>query len=98
MSRPLLATKLKNAFLKEGPFETHFRNTSINGVKKGCYGFVVNKENGKIAYLDTEHSIYGPISDKSLYRTAVSLSDFTGGRNNFCKDDELVENVIALIS
>ena len=100
MSKPLLATTLKNAFLKAGPYETYLKNISINGVKTGCSGFVKNTITGKIAYLCTEHSVYGPVSDKSYYRTAENMDSYLSGHgfNNFCKDDELVENVIVLIS
>ena len=52
----LLKVKLKNLVLKasEGKNiepEFYLENILINGVKKGCSGFIKNKNNGSIVYV-----------------------------------------------
>lgn len=103
----LLATKLKNRVLlaaasSDLPLQFHLRNTSVNGRKVGCCGFIVNTQSGSCVYVDTEKSIYGPLSDKCLYRYARDTRDFasTGlknGWNRFCSDDDLPGNVIRML-
>lgn len=94
MAKVLLSTALKNRFKKVGNFEYYLKNIRLNGVSKGCSGFIKNPVNGKIVYLTTEKSCYQTLANKSMYRTAVSLSDYRGGRNQFCLDDDLVRCVV----
>ena len=92
------ATKVRNAFNREKrelDLEFHLRNTKINGSLVGCVGFIVNTATGKIVYLDTEESVYGPLQGKTLYRTAEHLKDYTGGRNRFTED---VQNILDLLA
>lgn len=95
----LLSIKLKNQIKKVKPegLEYHIKNIIINGRKVGCSGFVKNLENGKIVYVNTEMSCFGPLAGKSLYRTAISLKDYTGGRNHFATNDELAEKVVEML-
>ena len=97
MNKPLLMTTVKNRFKKVGEYEFYLKNININGVKKGCSGFIKNPQNEKIVYINTESSCYQPLSDKILYRTAESLRDWTGGRNQWCKEDELVKSVSMIL-
>jgi hypothetical protein len=95
---PLMAVKLKNQFNNAFPLlETHLKNIRINGDPRGCSGFVVNVTNGKIAYLTTEESVYGPLQGKIMYRTAEHLKDYSGGRNLWTTPDKIVSDVWDLL-
>lgn len=104
MKKPILSQGVKSAFKKAGydNLEFHLKNITINGDKKGCRGFIVNKDNGKIVYINTESYVedFTFLTNGSiLYRTAQHLTDYTGGANNFAKDLEgLIDSVIYLLS
>ena len=79
----ILATKLRNSlnrFNPNGNYEYRLKNIIVNGYKKGCSGFIVNKDNGLIVYVNTE-----PCIPKKPYvwRYATSLKDTRGGINHF---------------
>lgn len=98
----LLGTKLKNIIIKvltdkDMDLEFHLKNILINGEKRGCSGFVVNKKNGLIVYVNTEKSVLSSLKNY-MYRYADSLKDFTGYRNRWCNTpDELANNICALL-
>lgn len=88
----ILSTKLRNAvkrFNPKGNYEFYLKNVNINGIKKGCTGFIVNKDNGLILYVDTEPCL---ILEKPLmYRYAKSTRDYRGSVNRWALDlDDLV--------
>lgn len=103
----LLATKLKNRILlaadqNDLPLKFYLKNISVNGRKVGCSGFVVSVQSGACIYVDTEHSVFGPLSDKCLYRYAKDIRDFssTGLRNGwnfFCTEDALPGNILRML-
>lgn len=103
----LLATKLKNQILSQAadtglPLAFSLQNISVNGKKRGCSGFVQNLQTGSTVYVNTEHSVYAPLADKSLYRYARDTKDYSStslsnGWNNFCTDNELPLQVLALL-
>ena len=103
----LLKTRLHNTIEKiakeKGLFLKYdINNVSVNGIKKGCSGFITNTETGSCIYINTEHSCFGPISDKSMYRYAKDNKDYSStsiinGNNRFCPDDFLAENVVKLL-
>lgn len=88
----LLATKLKNAIKREMPeanIEFVLHNINVNGRKLGCSGFVVNKDNGMVMYVNTE-KVLG-----HLYRRAKSTSDYVGGMNRWAStEEELVKGIV----
>ena len=100
----LLKTKLKNMFEKEKgklksnlELEYHLKNIVVNGLKRGCSGFVVNKNNNKVVYITTESTCASwlpPI----MYREAKSIKDYKGGTNNFTTKDKLVKEVLKMLS
>lgn len=95
---PLMSVKLKNRFNKENPaLEVHLKNIRVNGDPRGCSGFIVNPANGKIVYVNTEGSVYGPLLGKIMYRTAEHLKDYTGGRNRWATDANIVSDVLELL-
>lgn len=101
MKKPLLMTALKNRFKKVGNYEYYLKNININGVKRGCDGFIRNPENGKIVYLTTEYvcgNCYKPLANKMMYRTAKDLKDFSGGENQWCVESELVDKVVKALT
>lgn len=99
----LLSIKLKN-LIKECPasngidFDFYLKNIVINGQKRGCSGFIVNKKNGNIVYINTEKPVYGG-AKRYLYRYADSINDYRGQMNRFCnKPEDLAENICLLLS
>lgn len=97
MAKLYLSLKLKNDINKERPensFEFYLKNIAVNGQKRGCSGFIRNNKNGKILYINTEKSCYGPLSDQNLFRTAKNLKDYTGGYNCFECDNFLAETIV----
>lgn len=72
----------------------HLKNIRINQRLVGCSGFVENPGNGKIIYVNTEKSPYGPVSDKNLYRNAKHLRDYTGETNAFASNNDLPQAII----
>lgn len=94
-------TALKNRFKKVGNYEQYLKNININGVKRGCDGFIRNPENGKIVYLTTEYvcgNCYKPLANKMMYRTAKDLKDYTGETNQWCMENELVDKVVKALA
>jgi len=90
----LLMTKLKNQLHKINPdYECHLRNINVNGQKRGCSGFVVNPENGRVVYVDTESSVYEPLANQSLIRYAEHTRDYRGGQNNYCPTDNTAQAI-----
>lgn len=98
----LLKTKLSNQLKRiaeeqKVPIDIYFNNISINGVKKGCSGFIVSKDS--CVYVNTESPLF---SCQVMYRLAKDTSDYSSnslinGRNRWCKEDELAEKVINLL-
>lgn len=98
MEKPLLAIKLKNAFLKASAgynFDIQLKNVIINHEKRGCGGFIINPENNNCVYITTDCSYCNmPI----MYRYADDNKDFTGHTNRWCKTiDELVSSVTKML-
>lgn len=101
----MLATKLKNQILllnNDLPLRFKLKNNTVNGRKVGCSGFITNIQSGACVYVDTEHSSYGPLSDKVLFRYAWDEKDFSSNRlkngyNHFCTDSELAASVLKLL-
>lgn len=77
-------------------FEFALKNIRVNSDVRGCSGFIRNQETGKIVYVNTEPSVYGPFSDKVMFRTATSMKDYTGGRNQWAEvaGDKFVEAIV----
>lgn len=95
----ILSTKLKNAIIKEATkkglsFEIQLKNTSINGIRRGCSGFIFVPD-GPCVYVDTEISCYQPLRDKTLVRYAKDNHDYSSnqiknGYNQFVPSDPVV--------
>lgn len=98
----ILATAFKNRIKKNGGenFEFHLRNISVNGVKHGCSGFIVNPTNGKTVYVNTEGTDYEPLGGKVVFREARNLKDYSGGRNRWAdvKNDAYVFDIITFLN
>ena len=83
-------TKVKNAFKRHNiPVTFKLSNTRINGEFRGCSGFIIHEPSGRIAYVDTEQSCFGPLSDKFMYRSADSLKDYKGHRNRWTDNRDI---------
>ena len=97
----ILKTALKNRFIKEigdDVLEFHLQNININGEKRGCFGFIKNKTNGKIVYVNTEPVCYNLLKNQILYREAQSLHDWTGSRNHWSKNGNLIDDVLKMLA
>lgn len=86
----ILSTKLKNRFT--GVTDVRLKNISVNGIKRGCSGFI--SRDGVIVYVNTE-----PCGSLGyMYRTAKHLKDYTGGVNCWAKDlNSLVDGINSLL-
>lgn len=93
----ILSTKLKNAFnnMKGINIECSFKNISINGQKRGCYGFIRNLSNNTTVYISTE-----PIYCGFLRRYAKDMKDYGSAHsiNCFSKSlSQLVDDVYTML-
>lgn len=94
---PYTSRKLRNDLLRLNPnLDVRIKPATVNGAVFGCSGFVSDPSNGAIVYVSTDHN-HGTRYDQALYRTAKSLRDYTGGRNNQCSYSELAQNVVSLL-
>ena len=103
----MLKTKLTHELWKEAEkhgadLDIRLQNISINCVKKGCSGHIVNKLTRSCVYLTTEQSCYGLLRGKSMYRLAKDASDWSSnglknGYNRWVKTEELASAVVHLL-
>lgn len=95
----MLTVSLRNRIAKQGNFEFQLKNILVNGSRRGCSGFIKNLDNGTIVYVNTEPSVYGPLSNKVLYRTARDFKDYTGGRNHHgsVNNDIFIDEIVELL-
>lgn len=105
MNELILATKLINAFKKANrkynyDLQFDIKNIIINGEKRGCSGFVTNKENGSCVYVDTEQPCC--LNLGVMYRYADNNKDFVGYSNRWTgrnyNADSLANAVLALLN
>ena len=95
----ILSVKLKNALKKEfgdelNCLEINLKNFSVNWQKRGCCGFIRNKVNGNIAYVNTE-----PIYCGYLRRYARHMTDQMGEVNQFSRSlKELVHDLARMLA
>lgn len=98
----LLSAKLKDLIInaatdKNIDLEFHLKNICINGVKRGCSGFVVNKINGAVVYLTTETQ-NSCLTRNFMYRYADNINDFKGYHNRWADTSEsLAKEVCELL-
>lgn len=94
----LLSTKLKNEIKKvPGDYTFYLKNIKINGVTRGCSGFVRNNKNNTYVYVDTERCVYRALPNY-MYRYADNEKDYKGYRNRWADTvPELVRNITKLL-
>lgn len=86
----LLMTKLKNEIKSQLPNAKFFlKNININGVKRGCSGFI--KYDDVIVYVNTETTIILGL----MYRYAENLKDYKGCTNMWApeKDNKYINAI-----
>ena len=73
--------RIKSIF-QDDPIEFDLRTIVVNGVKRGCNGFLTNTENGIVIYIDTEAyfngGLFGDMNRSILFRIAASKKDYCG--------------------
>jgi len=95
----LMMTKLKNRIMKIWPgakfyAEFKLKNVRINGVPRGCTGFIRNSVNGNIVYVDTEPFMFTGY----LRRYAKSMADYTGEFNQYSKNsDQFALDIVSML-
>lgn len=80
------------------------KNVDVNGQKRGCRGFIINNDTGKVCYVDTEpffnfgsgSGLYGDINRAVMMRTAKHDKDYTGGINQWLSVEKIPEMAIKL--
>ena len=89
--------KIKNAILKKDPngdYEFKLKTININGVKRGCSGFI--KKGNNVVYISTE---YSDSYLNYLYRYAKDFKDYTGHNNQYAKTfDGLIDAIIKCLN
>lgn len=94
MGKPILSVKLKNMMTAAAPnMDLYFylKNISINGDKRGCSGFIKNRENNSVVYVSTEVI---SLTSGFLYRYADDTNDYHGYHNRYAKTtDELCQSI-----
>ena len=91
------AIKLKNAFRKHNALiMCDLKAIRINGNTVGYSGFI--SYNDKHVYVNYEQRTHRINSGSVLYRTAAHPKEYTGGRNQFCRERDIVLAVSALLS
>lgn len=99
MKAPILSDKLKDAIQKAAPDMTPNMNFYLKDIttydsKYGCSGFVKNRENGTIVYVNTDVNF----KHGYTYRYVNSTKDFVGYRSHQVKTlKELVDNVMSML-
>lgn len=89
------ALSIKKLFNNDN-YEFYIKNNKVNGNYDGASGFIMNKLNNKIVYISV--SLYTYESNMGyMYRTAKTLKDYTGGNNNWIKDNEKLSENISLL-
>ena len=91
----ILSTKLRNAIVRYNPkgnYEFKLLNINRNYNKRGCSGFITNKDNGLIIYVNTERCV--GYYDRMMFRYAKSTKDYVGSINRWVNNlPELVSEI-----
>ena len=92
----ILSTKLKNAINKHAngmDLAFKLKNININGVNRGCSGFIRNNANGSVIYVNAEKSCASWVP-RFMYRYADNEKDYKGYRNRWADSlDELADAI-----
>ena len=75
---------LRNALKNKGNYDIQVKNIRINGNLRGCSGFITNKDNNVVLYVDTEGSVYSDLFYMSRY--AKNVKDYSGCTNCWNND------------
>lgn len=88
MSRAMLAVKFRNRIHAIDPnLDVHVSNVIINGVKRGCWGYVTDPSTGRRVEINTDVLTFIGERDHSAY--AREIRDGKTGRNNWCEEADL---------
>ena len=94
----LLPLRLKNHVKQyDENYEFFIHTIEVNGIKKGCSGFIRNPNTKVCVYVNTEPPAYGGLAPL-MYRYADTINDYTGYRNRWANsENELVRNIVKLL-
>ena len=100
MENIILKTKLSNRLKTKAPFNVDtflFKNIIVNKQRRGCSGYILNRDNRACVYVNTEPSCNPKCS--LLYHYAdYDKNDFKNGKNRYAKDfDDLVSKIIKML-
>lgn len=97
MTPPLLSVKLRNQLRKIDPaLEVELKNINVNGMKRGCTGYVTDPRTGRVIYVDTE-SLLPPIAGGAMWRAVAVKGRSTtpnGSRNYYSKEECLARDIV----
>lgn len=97
MTPPLLAVKLRNQLRKIDPtLEVELKNINVNGMKRGCSGYITDPRTGRVIYVDTE-ALLQPILGGAMWRAVAVKGRSTtpnDSRNYYSKEDRLARDIV----
>ena len=91
----LLVVKFRNQIHRLNPaLQVDMRNTRINGVARGCYGYITDPATGLVIEVDTEESCCVRERGKPgmIYRgvwRVVGRASFVRGANHWSNEDTI---------
>ena len=95
MDKPLTARVLTNRIKEiDESLSCDLKNTRINGILKGCAGFIFSEETGKFVYVLAEIDTY---INKPMYRIARHGKDYVGERNRYAEYSNLAKEIVELL-
>lgn len=97
MQKPLTARELTKRIKEiDESLSCNLKNIRINGILKGCSGFVFSEETGKFVYVLAEIDNY---VNKPMYRIARHGKDYSsvGERNRYAEYSNLAKEIVELL-
>lgn len=96
----LLVVKFRNQIHRLNPaLQVDMRNTRINGVARGCYGYITDPATGLVIEVDTEESCYVRERGKPgmVWRGVwgeKGRASFVRGANHWSNEDTIAADIV----
>lgn len=96
----LLVVKFRNQIHRLNPaLQVDMRNIRVNGVARGCYGYITDPATGLVVEVDTEESCCVRERGKPgmIYRgvwRVVGRASFVRGANHWSNEDTIAAEIV----